>query len=43
MKKKICLSKESDNFAIVSFQMLKLPQTLHSLHVLHFICTILFY
>ncbi len=32
---------EIDNFAIVSFQMLKLP--LHALHVLHVICTILFY
>ncbi len=27
MKKKISLNKESNNFAIVSFQMLKLPQS----------------
>ncbi len=31
--------KESDNFAIDFFQMLKSPESLHSLHVLHFICT----
>ncbi len=37
------MNKKSDNFAIVSFQMLKLPQSMHSLHVLHFICTILLY
>ncbi len=41
--KKNTLNKEIDNFAIVSFQMLKLPQPLHALHVLHVICTILFY
>ncbi len=29
--------KESAHFAIDSFQMLKLPQSLHSLHVLHLI------
>ncbi len=40
VKKKISLNKESENFAIISFQ--KLPQSLHAF-VLHFICTILFY
>ncbi len=29
-EKKISLNKESNNFAIVSFQMLKLPQSLHA-------------
>ncbi len=29
-EKKISLNKESSNFAIVSFQMLKLPQSLHA-------------
>ncbi len=33
MKKIICLNKESNNFVIVSFHMLKLPQSLHALHV----------
>ncbi len=32
--KNISLNKENNNFAIVSFQMLKLPQSLHALHVL---------
>ncbi len=30
------MNKESDNFAIDSFQMLKLPQSLHSLSLLYF-------
>ncbi len=41
MKKKISLNKESDNFAIIYFQMLKLPQSFYAF-VLHFICTLFF-
>ncbi len=32
------LNKESDDFSTVSFQMIKLPQSLHALHFLyHFV------
>ncbi len=34
MNKKNSLNKQSNNFNIVSFQKLKLPQLLHALYVL---------